>query len=800
VAGYPIPSSSPSYSRFGDYILLDRINVGGMAEVYRGKKIGVEGFAKMVALKRILPNIAEDEEFIEMFVDEAKLASQMHHANVVQIHDLGKTEGSYFIAMEYISGVDLRTVWDRARKRNRLLPIAMSCYLMQRVCEGLDYAHRKKDDYGHDFGLVHRDVSPQNVLVSFEGEVKVVDFGIAKAKNKVSKTQAGILKGKFGYMSPEQVRGVELDNRSDIFACGVLLWELLVGDRLFLGESDFSTLEKVRNVETVPPTQLNKNLSPQVERIVMKALSKSREDRYRWASEMAEDLQRYLFESNQPFQRADLQRYMKQHFEKEISEEFARLEKYRALNLADLPAAKSAAAPGGPGPANAMGAGLAAANVAGANGQVAHGATAVGNLVPNGGLAPRPFTLPTGGPGVPPGAPGVPPGARVGLGNMPATAQWGPGTAQATAPGMPPMHGRPGMPTMPGMPGMPGHPTGVMLPPGIGVPAKPRHGLPTWARVSFLGLGVIVLGLLAVLVAHQAGLFKPAPGSITIDVTPPDVTISINDEVVARKSPFTLDNLAPGTYVLAVQRADYKRLVRAVKVGEGEARMESVALEPVEGTASIFIRTTPKGIAVWLDGKDTGKVSPTTLTGLQGGTHDLVLMRDGDVVYRASVKLDNGGAEPIEVDISRLPPVLEVSSARTGARVTVNGRGVGQVPVRVETLAPGKVRVRVDAKDCKPYQADVELKQAVTAHVEAALECAGGAPSGDQAGQLNVTASAPADVFVDGARVGRTPAMGLRISGGKHAVKLVPLSGDKPPFEQEVMIEPGKLITLDHPF
>ncbi|MEO1232361.1 MAG: serine/threonine-protein kinase [Myxococcota bacterium] len=320
--------------RFGRYVLLDRIDVGGMAEVFRGRMTGVEGFERMVALKRILPNIAADPDFVEMFVDEAKLAVQLQHANIAQIYELGKVDESHFIAMEYVSGVSLRMMWDRARARGRLLPIAMSCHILQKVCEGLDAAHRKRDGRtGEPLGLVHRDVSPQNILVSFEGEVKVIDFGIAKAANKVSKTQAGVLKGKFGYMSPEQVRGIELDHRSDVFACGVVLYELLVGDRLFLGESDFSTLEKVRNVDVPAPSRLNKNLSPELERIVMKALAKNRNQRYRWAGEMAEALQRYLFSTNQAFARTDLQRYMQQHYSADMTTEKERLEIYSGVDV-----------------------------------------------------------------------------------------------------------------------------------------------------------------------------------------------------------------------------------------------------------------------------------------------------------------------------------------------------------------------------------------------------------------------------------------------------------------------------------
>jgi serine/threonine protein kinase len=203
---------------FGKYLLLERINVGGMAEVFKAKAFGVEGFERLVAVKRILPSIAEDQEFITMFVDEAKIAVQLTHANIAQIFDLGRVGDSYFIAMEYVHGKDLRAIFDRARKRGETVPVPMACYVAMKICEGLDYAHNKKDAAGRDLHLVHRDVSPQNVLLSYDGEVKVIDFGIAKAAGKAGKTQAGILKGKFGYMSPEQVRGLPLDRRSDIFA------------------------------------------------------------------------------------------------------------------------------------------------------------------------------------------------------------------------------------------------------------------------------------------------------------------------------------------------------------------------------------------------------------------------------------------------------------------------------------------------------------------------------------------------------------------------------------------------------
>src|SRR5580698_9065677 len=316
---------------FGKYYLLERINVGGMAEVFKAKTFGVEGFERLLAVKRILPNIAEDEEFITMFIDEAKIAVQLQHANIAQIFDLGKVDESYFIALEYVNGRDLRSIFDRMRSRGEALPIALACYVMMQVCEGLDYAHNKRDGQGRELHLIHRDISPQNVLIGYEGEVKLIDFGIAKAAGKASTTQAGILKGKFGYMSPEQVRGLPIDKRSDIFAVGIVLYELLTGERLFVGETDFSTLEKVRNVEIVPPSSYNQKIPQELERLMMKALARDPEDRYSNAIDLHDDLQSFLYSIGEFYSRKDLASFMKKTFAAEIEEDNAKIEQYRQI-------------------------------------------------------------------------------------------------------------------------------------------------------------------------------------------------------------------------------------------------------------------------------------------------------------------------------------------------------------------------------------------------------------------------------------------------------------------------------------
>ncbi|MSP17566.1 MAG: serine/threonine protein kinase, partial [Myxococcales bacterium] len=327
---------------FGKYYLLERINVGGMAEVFRAKSYGVAGFERLVAIKRILPNIAEDQEFIEMFKDEAKLAVQLSHANIAQIFELDQHGDAYFIALEHIHGRDLRAIFERCRQRGEPMPIAQTCFVAMKACEGLDYAHNKKNPSGEDLNLVHRDVSPQNVLVSFEGEVKIIDFGVAKAAGQAVKTQAGILKGKFGYMSPEQVRGLPVDRRADVFATGIVLYELLTNERLFVGESDFATLEKVRNVEILPPSTYNRKIPDELERIVLKALAKEVEERYQNAIDLHDELQAFVYSAGEFYSRKDLAAWMKKMFAREIEDEGAKLEEFRKFVPSAVRAADAA--------------------------------------------------------------------------------------------------------------------------------------------------------------------------------------------------------------------------------------------------------------------------------------------------------------------------------------------------------------------------------------------------------------------------------------------------------------------------
>src|SRR3990170_2643835 len=271
----PPPASSPAREaswrddRFGPYQLIDRVAIGGMAEVFKAKRAGVEGFEKIVAVKRILPHLSENKEFLDMFVDEAKMVAGLAHPNIVQIFDLGRIEKSYYIAMEYIHGRDLRTIMRRAREKGLRMPLDLSLRVVGQVCAALEYAHRKKDERGQPMQIVHRDVSPQNILISFEGDVKLVDFGIAKAATKASNTDRGALRGKLLYMSPEQAWGRPIDRRSDVFSLGIVLYEMLTETKPFVGAgTEVSILELVRQCVITPAREINPRVPEPLDRVI----------------------------------------------------------------------------------------------------------------------------------------------------------------------------------------------------------------------------------------------------------------------------------------------------------------------------------------------------------------------------------------------------------------------------------------------------------------------------------------------------------------------------------------------------
>ncbi len=357
---------------FGQYRLLERIGVGGMAEVWKARMTGVEGFQKTVAIKKILPHLTDSPAFVDMFIDEAKLAAQLSHANIIHIYDLGKIDHDYYIAMEYVEGANLRNLLNVARERGKPVPIGLALFVAARLASALDHAHHKRDFEDRDLGLVHRDVSPQNVLIGYEGTIKLCDFGIVKAVSKSSHTQMGALKGKLQYMSPEQAWGKMVDGRSDIFAVGGLLFEMLTGRRLFAGDSEMEVLEAVRECRIQKPSELRPEVSDEVDALVLKALEAEPGDRFQSAGELSRRLEELLTSFRPAPGQAELAAYVAELFDRGPATAFGR------EPSAELPPreATGTAAPAGPAAAAATAAGAEAGTGAGSP------AAAAGGVVP----------------------------------------------------------------------------------------------------------------------------------------------------------------------------------------------------------------------------------------------------------------------------------------------------------------------------------------------------------------------------------------------------------------------------------
>lgn len=306
--------------RFGKYQLIEKIAIGGMAEVYKAKSYGVAGFEKLLVIKKILPHLSRNPEFVAMFINEAKIAVSMNHANIVQVYDLGKVSADYYMAMEFIHGQDLMKVIKFGRKTRRYLPIPTGVYIITEVARGLDYAHSLCDPGGRPLNVVHQDISPHNILISYEGDVKVVDFGIARF-GEVEEEEAGKMAGgKFAYMAPEQATAGVVDHRSDIFALGIVLYELATGQRLYAGKDRHEKMRMVRNAEIPPPRAVNPEIPLRLEEILLRALHREPDKRYQRARDMQEDLLSFLYDVGMRVTRADLAHFVKEMF----AEEYAR--------------------------------------------------------------------------------------------------------------------------------------------------------------------------------------------------------------------------------------------------------------------------------------------------------------------------------------------------------------------------------------------------------------------------------------------------------------------------------------------
>jgi serine/threonine protein kinase len=298
----------------GKYEVLRKIASGGMAELYLARVRGAAGFEKVVVLKRILPGIAEDPDFVQMFLDEARLAATLQHPNIADVYDVGEADGQYFFTMEFVYGQDARTIRHEMKKRNEPVPLAAALAIIHGTASALDYAHERRRSDGTLMGLVHRDVSAANIMVSYDGAVKLLDFGIARVMTASHRTQVGTLKGKVPYMSPEQCKGQPLDRRSDLFSLGVVLFELTVGQRPFRGDSDYAVMDQIVYQGAPRPSSLVRDYPPELEAIVMRLLEREPKARYTTADELGDDLDAFIQRSGLWLSPKQLGKYMRTVF------------------------------------------------------------------------------------------------------------------------------------------------------------------------------------------------------------------------------------------------------------------------------------------------------------------------------------------------------------------------------------------------------------------------------------------------------------------------------------------------------
>ena len=293
------------------YQVVQRVDVGGMAEIYRGKGLSLQGIEKTVAIKRILPALTSKPKFVTMFLDEARLAMRLNHANIVQVFDVGRSGGTYFIIMEFVEGDNLKRVLENVIERGDRVPVPIACFIVSEVCKGLQYAHGLRDDQGKHLRIVHRDISPSNILLSRSGEVKITDFGLAKALTHVELTDPGIIKGKFSYLCPEAIdENAEVDHRADLFSLGIMLWEMVAGRRLFVAETDAAILDLVERCDIPGLRKLVPDVPPELEDVVVKAMAKSPANRYSNAAQFGDAVLDMLFKRGMKVSAHDLAEWM----------------------------------------------------------------------------------------------------------------------------------------------------------------------------------------------------------------------------------------------------------------------------------------------------------------------------------------------------------------------------------------------------------------------------------------------------------------------------------------------------------
>lgn len=614
---------------FGRYRLLELLGVGGMAEVFLAKLEGPEGFERRLAIKRILPSYSRNDAFVQMFIDEARLVGHFNHPNIVQIHDFGKIDGSYYISMEFVEGIAIADILSRYKAANMPVPLEVLLEVGIQACRGIDYAHRETDDLGRPLGIIHRDLTPHNILISKKGMVKITDFGIAKASMNTHMTQAGMIKGKVPYMSPEQAMGLPLTHVSDVFSIGIVLYEICTLRRLFEGESDFAILRKVQEARIPSITAQNPTIPPELERIVMKALARDRLERYQWASELEADLTRLRFSLGNQLQTYTLADFVQRFMATQPPR--PKLLPKGAESAPPAPAPTPTAPESAPSRVSTTKGG---ADMQASLSELAAGLAHVEDplsllgkaksfapedrativlspsaVAPNSGqLAARPGDDPTVRDTVKNEKKGSAPAASGSSAAAASVAE--PGGTDGSV-------GVSGRTTAPLPPRTLSGPSAD--PPVTATSASAASGSVPNSRRKFWGvLGGALLLLLALVLA-----LIPRTGSLVLEVSPADADVYLNDEKSSLTDGQLLrEGLQDGSTVqIRVKKDGFQEYRRSQIIKAGTRYRIPVKLEALQKVGLVMVESIPPGATVIVDERDTGKKTPVRLPLSAGSAH-----------------------------------------------------------------------------------------------------------------------------------------------------------------------------------
>jgi serine/threonine protein kinase len=700
---------------YGKYFLLDRIAVGGMAEVFKAKTFGVRGFERLLVIKRILPHLSKDEDFVEMFIDEAKISVELSHANIVQVTDLGKIADNYFIAMEYIDGKDLRAILKKAQTSNRPLSVEQAVFITIEVCKGLDYAHRKKSSSTNKpMDIIHRDISPQNVMISYEGEVKVVDFGIAKTAAKINQTQAGVLKGKFGYMSPEQAMGLEVDQRTDIFSTGIILFEMLTGRRLFLGDTDFETLEKIKEAAIPPISNYNQNVPKELERIVLKALARDLSKRYSNVREMQVDLTKFFYSTYPEFTQSNLAHHLKKLFKDEIASERDKLK----ASISTLPIE-----------------GLIDSELA------AHSDEQIVDSQESSQRSHDSRNL-----------------AKI---NAEKLSQGEDKTAHSRVSRL--------YEKTVGLIYRAGGNAG----PGLsGWLSRNKH---MTLGIIFSLVFVLSLAYIFIPKGNKIGTPErtPAPDvnetqgrQFNILSEPSGAKIYINGQYAA-ETPAALNLPLNQFIVFEFVKEGYERKAQKVFLTEQDGMDQKFTLStPVSSSAKLKIASVPEGASINIDGKTTGLTTPATIENLTAGKqYEVEVTIEGYEPLKQKLTPESGSEKEINLNLVALETAIKIFTVPTGAKVILEGFKDKKSPAVFKDLEKGKTyKLSVSKPGYESVTRDLTTKEGSDI-VRITLN-----KRKEEFGYLTLGATPWAHVYIDGVLIGTTPKLNQKISTGSHTV------------------------------